>query len=207
MNKFDYTIDVEVALMEKYGVSPNELFIVKTILLAQEGYSENYLYRFLQIPEKNRGDVREIILSLQNKGIILKTYKIPKKGEAFDPVEIPINKAFFKNVYRSAFDMGKELFDAYPMFTTINGGMVSLRGIAKKFDSLEDFFRYYGKTINWNPELHKDILDLIQWEKDNNVGYINFSISTFVIEHKWEELKTLKEGKLNNINFDTFKSL
>ena len=73
MNKFDYTIDEEIAILEKYGLTPTELFVIKTILLLQEDYPENYLLRYLQMPEKDRGDFREILVSLQNKGIILKT--------------------------------------------------------------------------------------------------------------------------------------
>ena len=207
MNKFDYTIDEEIAILEKYGLTPTELFVIKTILLLQEDYPENYLLRYLQMPEKDRGDFREILISLQNKGIILKTYSIPAKGKEFDPAEIPINKAFFKTVYRSAFDLGKELFDTYPMFTNIDGKVVGLRGISKKFDSLEDFYRFYGKSIKWDPTLHQHIIDLIIWEQTNNIGFINMSLSTFTIEQKWNELEALKEGKIANINYNTIKTL
>lgn len=206
MNKYDYTIDAEIAILEKYGLTPTELFVVKIILLLGEGENE-YLYRYLQMPVKDRGDFRTILVNLQKKGIILKSWTIPLSGQEFDPEEIPINKAFFKTFYRSGFDMGKELFETYPMFTNINGSVVSLRGISKKFDSLEDFYRFYGKAIHWDPNKHQEILDLIKWEQNNNVGFINFSLSSFVIEHKWNELSALKDGKLSNINFDTIKSL
>ena len=89
------------------------------------------------------------------------------------------------------------------MFTNINGYTVSLRGISKKFDSLEDFYRFYGKTIGWNLEKHKEIIELINWEQNNNVGFLRMSIASFVIEQKWEELKALKDGKIANVNFDT----
>ena len=52
------------------------------------------------------------------------------KGE-FDPEEIQINKAFFKTIYRSSFELGKELFETYPMFTTINGATVSIKLLLK----------------------------------------------------------------------------
>ncbi len=207
MNKYNYNIDEEIAILEKYNLSPNELFVVKTILLLQEGYPENYLFRFLQIPEEDRGDFRSVLLSLQNKGIILKTYKIPNKGEEFDPSEIPINKLFLKNIYRASFDMGMELFEHYPMFTEINGSTVALRGISKKFDSLEDFYRFYGKQILWNPETHKHIIDLIDWEQQNNVGFICQSIASFVINHGWNELEALKDGKIANYNFNAIRQL
>ena len=205
MNKYDYNIDEEIAIMEKYGITPNELFVIKAILLLQEGYPEDYLLRYLKLPEKE--DFRTTLVNLQNKGIILKSYEIPKKGETFDPEEIQINKAFFKTVYRSGFDLGKELFDIYPMFTNIEGKVVGLRGISKKFDSLEDFYRFYGKAIKWDPKIHQRIIDLLNWEKNNNIGYINFSIASFVIEHKWEELEALKDGKIVNTNFETLETL
>ena len=205
MNKYDYNIDEEIAIMEKYGITPNELFVIKAILLLQEGYPEDYLLRYLKLPEKE--DFRTTLVNLQNKGIILKSYEIPKKGETFDPEEIQINKAFFKTVYRSGFDLGKELFDIYPMFTNIEGKVVGLRGISKKFDSLEDFYRFYGKAIKWDPKIHQRIIDLLNWEENNNIGYINFSIASFVIEHKWEELEALKDGKIVNTNFETLETL
>lgn len=205
MNKYDYNIDEEIAIMEKYGITPNELFVIKAILLLQEGYPEDYLLRYLKLPEKE--DFRTTLVNLQNKGIILKSYEIPKKGETFDPEEIQINKAFFKTIYRSGFDLGKELFDIYPMFTNIEGKVVGLRGISKKFDSLEDFYRFYGKAIKWDPKIHQRIIDLLNWEQNNNIGYINFSIASFVIEHKWEELEALKDGKIVNTNFETLETL
>ena len=205
MNKYDYNIDEEIAIMEKYGITPNELFVIKAILLLQEGYPEDYLLRYLKLPEKE--DFRTTLVNLQNKGIILKSYEIPKKGETFDPEEIQINKAFFKTVYRSGFDLGKELFDIYPMFTNIEGKVVGLRGISRKFDSLEDFYRFYGKAIKWDPKIHQRIIDLLNWEQNNNIGYINFSIASFVIEHKWEELEALKDGKIVNTNFETLETL
>lgn len=206
MQKFDYNIDNEMFLMEKYSLTPTELFIVKIIYLYRENYPENYIFRYLSIPD-NKATFRDTLISLQNKGIILKSYKIPKQGEEFIPDEVEFNKNFEKNFIRSAFDMGKDLFDHYPMFGTINGATVSLRGVSKKFDSLEDFFRFYGKEIKWDPDLHQEILDLIDWEQENNVGYICFSLATFVIEHKWEELRALKEGKIANINYNAIRQL
>jgi hypothetical protein len=192
--------------MEKYGLTPTELFVVKVLYLYKENYPEAYIVRYLNIPD-NKKTFRDTLVSLQNKGVILKSYKIPNAGDEFQPDEVEFNKNFDKTFCRSAFDMGKDLFDHYPMFGTINGNTVSLRGVSKKFDSLEDFFRFYGKEIKWDPDLHQEILDLIDWEQNNNVGYICFSLATFVIEHKWEELKALKEGKIANINFNAIKQL
>lgn len=81
-----------------------------------------------------------------------------------------------------------------------------LRGVSKKYDSLEDFYRVYGKTINWNPETHNKIIELLRWAK-NNTQFIQFSLATFLIDRKWNELEALRDGQLSNINYDTIKML
>ena len=110
-------------------------------------------------------------------------------------------------MFKSSLELGKQLFDAYPMFVNINGSTYSLRSFAKKFNSIEDFFRFYGKTIHWDLELHNKILDLIKWDQDNNVGFLKMTICNFVIEMKWNELEALKNGDIANINFDTIQQL
>lgn len=199
-----YNIDEDIVILEKYRLTPTELFVLKTILLFDDDNS--YLYRYLQI-DSNKKSFRDILLSLQNKGIILKSYKIPEKGEKFNPLDVEFNKNVIKTFWKASFEMGSELFETYPMFATINGAIVSIRSISKKFNTPEDAFRYYSKAINWNPEKHKEIIDLIKWEQNNEVHFINMSLSSFIIDRKWNELQALKDGKLANINYDTIKSL
>lgn len=195
-------IDEQLNIIEQYRLTPTELFIINLIFLTQEGYEESYLARFLRIPE-NKELFRPTLVELQNKGIIIKSWKIPEKGQKFDPMEIPLNKNFFKTYWKASFELGKELFETYPMFTNINGVTVSLRSFSKKFNSLEDMYRFYGKTIGWNAEKHREIIDLIKWEQDNNIGFLRMSICAFIIENKWNELKALKDGNIVNVNFDT----
>ena len=199
------TIDVELGILNKYHLNPNELFVIRVLLLAAEE-DDSYLYRYLTIPEEDRGNFRDVLVKLQDKGIILKSYKIPAKGESFNPVEIPFNKTFIKGFYKESFEMGQELYEAYPMFGNINGATVSLRGISKKFDSPEDFYRAYGKAINWNPETHAKILELVEWAK-NNTQFIQFSLASFVIDRRWNELEALRNGDIANINFNAVKML
>lgn len=195
MNKFDTSIDNELLICDKYGMTPNELFITKLILLAQEDEAE-YLAKFLSV-SACKAVFRDTLIKLQNIGIILKSYKIPEPGGSLNPVEIPIMKNFVKSFFKSSGELGKELMDTYPMFININGNLTAARGIAQKFDSMEDFFRFYGKTIKWNPEMHKKILELIKWEQENNIGFINQSIANFVINQGWNELENLKNGGSN----------
>lgn len=194
----------QLIIMEKYNLTPSEYFVIKLIFMTQEGYEESYLLRYLKI---NKNTFRDDLVSLQDKGVILKSWKIPEKGSKFDPLEIPINKNFFKNMFKSSLELGKQLFDAYPMFVNINGSTFSLRSFAKKFDTIEDFFRFYGKSIHWDLDKHNEILELIKWDQENNIGFLKMSICNFVVEQKWNELEALKNGDVSNINFDTIRQL
>ena len=51
------------------------------------------------------------------------------------------------------------------------------------------------------------IIDLIKWEQSNNIGFLNMTILSFVIDHRWESLQDIKEGKLNNVTFNVIESL
>ena len=199
--------DNQLAILEKYNLTPNEYYVLIMILNIQDDYSAEPLVRFLSISAEHKELFRNSLLSLQEKGVILKSYKIPGKGEKFDPIQVDINKNVVKTFWKASFELGSELFETYPMFAMINGNPVSIRSISKKFNTPEDAFRYYGKVINWNPNKHREIIDLIKWEQENEVHFINMSLSSFIIDRKWNELKALKDGELVNINYDTIRSL
>lgn len=101
--------------------------------------------------------------------------------------------------------MGKELFEAYPQFGSINGSVIPLRGVSKKFDSLEQAYFKYGKSINFNPEKHKYIIELVEWAKDNNI--LNCSLASFIVNNGWCDLEALKNGDIANINYDAIKMI
>lgn len=149
--------------------------------------------------------LREVLISLQKKEIILKSYKVPSEGESFDPYSIPFNKNFIKSLYKSSFELGKELFEIYPQMTVINGSLVTLRGVSKHFDSLEACYFRYGKAIGWNQERHEKVLDLIKWAKERDI--IKQSLSSFVINNSWLDLEAIRNGDSGNYNFDTIKAL
>lgn len=196
----------DLNILRKYNLSPNELFIIRLFLIYQDEDDDSLLRQYLSIPEYDRGSLYDILVSLQKKRIILKDCKIPKPGEEFDPLDIEFNKTFVKGFYKASFDLGNELREAYPMFGNINGNPTPLRGVTKKFNSLEDCYRAYGKAINWNPEKHKEIVELVNWAK-NYTNFIQFSLASFVVDRHWETLQALKDGEISNINFDTIKDL
>jgi hypothetical protein len=110
-----------------------------------------------------------------------------------------------KDFDKCSFELGKELFEIYPMFGIINGETVGIRSISKKFDSLEDFYRFCGKTIRWKPEIHEHIIELVKWAKEKNL--IVCSLANFVVDHKWDELEALRNGDIANIDFNAVRQL
>lgn len=186
---------------DKYVISPNELVLLEIILLAQEEEETEIINSYFK--SRFKGSTIELLTNLQNKGVILKTWKIPNKGETLDINSIPINKNLVKDFYKSSFEMGQQLWDVYPQFAIINGNTVSLRAVAKRFDSIEDAYAYYGKQIRHKPETHKRIIELVKWASDN--GILNCTFASFIIDHKWEALEAMQNGTESNINFDSFK--
>ena len=116
-------LEEELSILEKYRLTPTELFSIQTILLAQDNESD-FLIRFNNVLTLIDIKFRNILISLQNKGIILKSYSIPDEGSSLNLEEIPFNKGFIKNFYKSSFELGKELFDTYPMFGEIGGNVI-----------------------------------------------------------------------------------
>lgn len=178
---------------------------IRTLLILQDEDSEELFKTYIEILYECGIRFRDVLLSLQEKGIILKSYKIPNEGEPFDPYSIPFNKAFIKILYKCSFELGKELFDEYPQFGSIQGNVVGLRSVSKKFDSLEDAYFKYGRSIGWNPDKHNHIIELIKWAKEHNI--INYTLASFIIDQRWLELESLKNGDIANIDYDSMKLL
>lgn len=189
--------------MDKYGLTPNELLVVRVLLILQDNNEEGLLQNLMVTLKHINLPLREVLVQLQKKEVILKSFKIPNSGEKFDPYSIPINKNFIKTLYKSSFEMGKELFDSYPQFGSINGNVVPLRTVAKHFDSLEQAYFKYGKAIGFNPEKHKVIIELTKWAKDNNI--LNCSLSSYIINNGWLDLQAMKDGNTANFNVDAIK--
>ena len=201
----DLNLEQQLIFCDKYIITPNELLLLEIILLAQEGEQPEIVYNYFNANVDARGLTRPMLERLQAVGIINKTYKIPQKGERLNIYDIPINKNVVKDFFKCSFEMGKELFENYPMFGLINGEPVGIRSVSKKFDSLEDFYRYYGKSISWKPDKHKYIMELVSWAKDHNL--LVTSLANFVIDHKWDELEALRNGEIANIDFNAVKQL
>jgi len=197
---FKFNIDNELALLERYKLEPTELFTVKVILLAKEEGEYEWLQRFAQIV-----NLRKIIVSLQEKGIILKSWKLPKEGSRLIIEEVPFNQNFQKQFFRASFEMGEELFEVYPQSTYVNGSLYNLKRVSKHFDSLEQAFLKYSKYIKNNPDTHQHIIELIQWGIDN--GYNFSTLDSFIIDNSWLAIEAMKNGEGINVNTETIKMI
>ena len=201
---FAFDIDNELIFLEKYNLTPTELMTIRTILLAQDN-QEDYLFKFNNILTKTDVKFRDILISLQNKQIITKAYKIPNEGELFEFEDVTFNKSIVKAFYKASFELGKELFNVYPQTTIVNGVIYALRRVSKKFNSLEDAFRVYGKTIRWDEELHNEIIELVKWGIDNDYSFT--TLDDFIVDNAWESIRAIRDGHAVNINFNAIKQL
>lgn len=86
MKTFEMSIEREIQYMIKYQLTADELFLMRLIFLAQEG-QEQYLSSFFA--ECALGSlIINLLTSLQEKGIIDKSYVIPEAGTVFKPEDV-----------------------------------------------------------------------------------------------------------------------
>lgn len=190
--------------MSKYSLTAEELFVIDLLFLASaEERHPEYLCEYIINSKIN---LREVLFSLQEKGIILKSWRLPNSGEPFDPETVVFNKNFISNYRKYSAELGIEFFNMYPSICIINGVEAPLKNFAKKFNSEEEFYFAYGKAIGWNPETHKKVLELVKWAKDNNCRLINMNICDFVISKMWQSIQELKDGG-GTITFDNMHTI
>ena len=180
-------INTILNLLITYNITAEELLVVYLTFLArdEEGHPE-YFSKWFSNGGSSR--LRSIFESLKEKGIILKDYN----PDTYDPNDIRFNKNFLKSWLKNSGEMGQELFDTYPPFLETPGKWYPLKNIAKKFDTLDQFFFAYSSAIKHNPEKHKEVMELLEWGKKNH--QITYPATEFIISHKWEELKYLRDN-------------
>lgn len=178
--------------MATFNLTAEELLLCYLTFLArdEEDHTE-YFTRWFSNGGQTR--LRDLFNSLKEKGIIHKNYN----PSTYNPNDIEFNKNFIKGWIKNSGQLGQELFSAYPPFVNINGRMCSLRNISKKFNSLDEFYFYYSTAIGHSVEKHKEVMEILEWGKNTN--NIKYSCLEFVASKKWEELKMLKEQKLESV--------
>lgn len=173
--------------MAEYNLTAEELLLVYVTYIArtENGGNITYFNKWFSNGGKNR--LRDLFNSLKEKGVILKSYNT----DNYVCNDIEFNKNFLKRFFKESGFMGSELFNTYPKSVEINGKLVPLRDITKKFTDLDEFYFWYSTQIGHNPDKHAEIMDILRWGIENN--YINFSLINFVGNHQWEMLKELRD--------------
>ena len=82
-------IKQQIAFCEKYGIAPNELLLLQILLLVQEDDAPEIVKDYFYLRTCSKGNTREMLIKLQDCGIINKSFKIPEIGEYIDPHSIP----------------------------------------------------------------------------------------------------------------------
>ena len=124
--------------MAKYNLNAEELFVIDLLFLASaEERHPEYLYEYII---NSKIHLREILYSLQEKGVILKSWKLPDSGQRFDPETVVFNKNFINNYRKYSAELGIEFFMTYPSVCIINGVEAPLKNPMKLFHPLLKMF-------------------------------------------------------------------
>ena len=95
-----FNLEQQLIFCEKYSINPSELTLLEILLLAQEGDYPEIVNLYFTSRMCARGNTRELLSGLQDAGVISKSYKIPEKGQTFNPLDVPINKNLVKDFYK-----------------------------------------------------------------------------------------------------------
>ena len=184
-------INTILNLLITYNLTADELLVVYLTFLArdEEGHPE-YFSKWFSNGGANK--LRDIFNSLKSKGLIKKDYN----PTDYNPNEIDFNKNFLKSWVKNSGELGQELFEEYPPFMTSGSKLYPLKNIAKKFNTLDEFFFAYSSAIKHNPETHKEVMELLKWGKEH--GQITYGITEFIISQKWHELKYIRDNGLES---------
>lgn len=203
MKNLELSIEKEIEFMNKYQLTADELFLIKLIWYAQDEHPE-FLTRFFTQNSLSKS-IRELLFNLQDKEIIVKSYKIPEKGVEFNPNDVIFNKNVLKSFIRYSGELGMDLFNNYPAFVYINGKSFSLRNVTKLYKSLEEMCFAYGEAIKFNPETHKEVMELLEYAKENNL--INSGICQFIAERQWDMYAQMRDGEEGTFNTSELANL
>lgn len=196
MQRFELSLNEEIKILQESGLTPTELFILRLLFLAVDGDS-SLLINYVTNISNGKQILRQVLESLLNKKVINSTFILPKEGESLNVKNIPFNKNFLKKYIRESNELGKELFDLFPSFITINGRMCSIKNITKgNFFSIEEFCRYYAKSIKSSGITHDRVIEALKFGIENNL--IHYSLLEFVASMKYLELEQIRDS--GNIN-------
>ena len=188
----ELSLKEEIDIYINNGLTPSELFILRLLFLAQDG-DMSLINNYISNTDNGKEVFKVVLKSLQSKGIILASFKMPKEGETLKYTDIPINKNFVKRFIKESNQIGKEFFDAYPPFIYINGRMASIKNITKAgLFSIDEFCFFYGRQLKLSSVKHERVMEALEYGKEHNL--INYSILEFIASQKWNEIEYIRNS-------------
>ena len=188
----ELSLKEEINIYINSGLTPSELFILRLLFLAQDG-DVSLINNYISNADNGKEVFKVVLKSLQNKGVILTSFKMPKEGETLKYTDIPINKNFVKKFIKESNQIGKEFFDAYPPFIYINGRMASIKNITKAgLFSIDEFCFFYGRQLKLSSVKHERVMEALEYGKEHNL--INYSILEFIASQKWNEIEYIRSS-------------
>lgn len=199
MHHFELSLNEETNIYINSGLTPTELYVLRLLFLAIDG-EPTYLTNYLSNITDGKQLFRQVLKSLQDKKIILSSFRIPEEGESLNYKNIPFNKNFIKMYIRESNEIGKELFEEYPPFINIGGKLCSIKNFTKaNLFSFEDFCLYYAKAIKNAGVTHERVMESLRFAKEHNL--INYTILEFIASRKWNEIEYIRSsGDVNGYN-------
>lgn len=192
--------------MAKHGLTADELLLVYLTFIAQTENGDierNTVYFKKWYDNGGQERLRSLFDSLKEKNVIKKNYN----PSTYNPDEIEFNQNFIKSYFKLTGELGKELWSAYPDNLYINGKVVSLKNISKKFLTLDEAWFFYASSIGHSIEKHNKVLELLKWAVNEDL--IHISIIEFISSRHWEMLERMKEkgieGKVST--FDIYQQV
>lgn len=199
MQHFELSLKEEINIYINSGLTPTELFIVRLLFLAIDG-DQQYLMNYLSNLSNGKQLLRSVLVSLMEKKVINSTFKIPQEGESLNFKNIPFNKNFTKMYIRESHEIGKEFYDAYPPFISINGKLCSIKNFTKAgLFSFDEFCVHYSKQLKSASVTHERVMESLEFAKEHNL--INYTIIEFIASRKWDEIEYIRNsGNINGYN-------
>lgn len=216
-----YSVQKDLELCDKYKINPCMLTFLKLFVIGPTEISEKTIAAefmknsskfckimglyYTKLPKKNTKEYKEYTEKLANlkKNIVIPLVEKNILVGPGDPLNVrvdldhyEINPKFLKDFELNIYGMPSQLFDIYPRTIRINDSSFLGKNV-----SAEEIGELYIRNINNCEKKHQEILELIEWGKNNN--NIGVGLKKFVEIKYWETLQELKEGGNDGIGFSS----
>jgi hypothetical protein len=85
-----------------------------------------------------------------------------------------LNQSVLKDLYLNGdYNLGKQLYEAYPESMQCNGHNIKLKTLNSFHNNLSEFSWWYGRSIEFNLELHNRIMEALEYAKENDMIHMD----------------------------------